>query len=75
MKKKLEIKNLQEKTDKALYQELIDLNKKLTELKFKQSFRKLKNYHEITFARKKTARILTILNLRIRQKLLREKNK
>lgn len=75
MKKSNQIKELKEKSDEALYKELIELRKKLSELKFRASFRKLKNYHEITQARKKVARIWTLLNERTIEKLSKEINK
>lgn len=75
MKKDQEIKELTTKDDKALYKELTDLNKKITELKFKTVFRKIKNYHEITDARKRIARVWTILNYRILQKIEKEMKK
>ncbi|AKM82693.1 TPA: 50S ribosomal protein L29 [Candidatus Berkelbacteria bacterium] len=62
MKKVTELKEIREKDTKALVKELADLNKKMAELQFKTSFRRLKNFHEITDMRKRTARIWTVLN-------------
>lgn len=62
MKKSAEVKQIRATETKALAKELADLNKKLTELRFKSSFRQLKNYHEITLTRKKIARIWTIMS-------------
>ena len=69
MKKTIEIKELKEKDTKALARELKDLEIKLADLKFKSSFRKLKNYHEITATRKRIARIWTILGEKIVSKI------
>lgn len=62
MKKQVELKEIREKDTKALVKELADLNKKLADLQFKASFRRLKNFHEITIIRKKMARIWTVIN-------------
>jgi ribosomal protein L29 len=72
MKNTKEIKELKDMDDKALYKELLDMNKKMTELSFKVNFRKLKNFHEITNTRKRIARIWTILNARILEKIEKE---
>ncbi|MDO8686701.1 MAG: 50S ribosomal protein L29 [Candidatus Berkelbacteria bacterium] len=69
MKKKIQLKEIREKDDKALYTELASLNKKLVELQFKTAFRKQKNYHEITDTKKKVARVWTVLGERAEQKL------
>jgi len=61
MKKTQEIQELREKDKKELFLKLQESQKKLQELKFGASFRKLKNYHEITKVRKRIARIWTIL--------------
>mgnify|MGYP001420552814 CR=1 FL=1 len=72
MKKKIQLKEIREKDDKALFEELSLLNKKLVELQFKTAFRKQKNFHEITDTRKKVARVWTVLGERALTKL--EKN-
>lgn len=69
MKKTVEIKEIREKDNKALIKELRELENKVSDLRFKTSFRKLKNFHEITVARKKIARIWTILNEKAIQKI------
>ncbi|MCL5407683.1 MAG: 50S ribosomal protein L29 [Patescibacteria group bacterium] len=65
MKSTVELQELRSKDKKDLYKELQDLQKKLTQLRMGQSFRKLKNYHEITATRKKIARLWTILSEKI----------
>lgn len=65
MKKTVEISNLRNKDRKDLYKELQETQKKLTELRLSQSFRKLKNYREISRTRKKIAQIWTILSEKI----------
>ncbi|KKQ18202.1 MAG: 50S ribosomal protein L29 [Berkelbacteria bacterium GW2011_GWA1_36_9] len=65
MKTTVELQELRSKDKKDLYKELQSLQKKLTELRMGQSFRKLKNYHEITQTRKKIARLWTILSEKI----------
>ena len=72
MKKSKLLEELNSKDDKALYKELSDLNVKMNELYFKNTFKNLKNFHEITDNRKKIARIWTILNQRINEKILKE---
>lgn len=75
MKKTEMLKDLKSKDSKNLYSELQDVNKKITELRFKAAFRKLKNYQEISILRKKVARIWTILAQRALQELIaQEKN-
>lgn len=61
MKKTVQLNEIRQKDTKALVNDLADLNVKLTDLQFKASFRRLKNFHEITIIRKKIARIWTIL--------------
>lgn len=61
MKSKILNQELRNKDKKELFKELKESQRKLTELRLGQSFRKLKNYHEITVTRKKIARIWTIL--------------
>jgi len=73
MKKTVQIKELKEKDEKTLIKELDDENRKLSELKFKAAFRKIKNFHEITEKRKNIARIWTILNQKLDEKLNKEK--
>lgn len=69
MKKNIQLKEIREKDDKALFTELTALNKKLVELQFKTAFRKQKNFHEITDTKKKVARVWTVLAERAEQKL------
>lgn len=61
MKVKKELQEYREKENSALFGELKELNTKLTQLQFKASFKKLKNYQEIKMLRKKIARIWTVL--------------
>ncbi len=61
MKKTEELQQLREKGTGDLLKELLAAQKKLTELSFSRAFLKIKNYHEITFSRKRIARIWTIL--------------
>lgn len=70
MKSKTELQEIKSKDKKELFKDLQEAQKKLTELRLGQSFRKLKNYREITVTRKKIARIWTILG----EKLLQEQN-
>lgn len=69
MKSKKELEELNNKDEKALYAEILDINKKLVDLRFRTSFRKLKNYKEIKNNRKKIARCWTILNQKIRTRI------
>jgi len=69
MKTIQELKDSRAKDSKSLYLEIKNLENKLTELRFKSSFRKLKNYQEIKLIRKKIARIWTILAERAIEKL------
>ncbi len=62
MKKTVQLKEIRSKNTKELVKELDELNKKLADLQFKTSFRRLKNFHEITGIKKQIARIWTILN-------------
>lgn len=55
MKEKILIKELRNKESKALFAELTEAQRKIVELRFKASFRKLKNYQEIGLMRKKSA--------------------
>jgi len=73
MKKVAELKELRDKDEKALYKELTDLNKKMIDLKFNASFRKLKNFHEITATRKRIARIWSILSEKAESQLEEQK--
>lgn len=68
MKKTEELKELKGKDVKSLFKELQEAEKKMTELRFSASFRKLKNFHEITKERKKIARIWTILTEKAMEK-------
>lgn len=61
MKKMVEIQELRNKDKKELFKDLRHAQKKLTGLGFDNSFKKLKNYHEISVVRKRIARIWTIL--------------
>lgn len=73
MKKTVEIKEIREKDTKSLVKELKDLEKKVSDLRFKASFRKLKNFHEITVSRKRIARIWTILGEKVIQNMKEDK--
>ncbi len=75
MKKKENLKELRVKNNKELFRDLTSLQKKMTELKFKTSFRKLKNYHEITVVRKKIAQIWTVLSENTTKDLEKELDK
>lgn len=70
MKKNLELKEIRSKETTALSAEIVVLEKKLVELQFKTAFRRLKNFHEITLTRKRLARLKTILNEKIQEKVL-----
>lgn len=72
MKKTTQLKEIRQKDTKDLVKELADLNVKLTELQFKVSFRRLKNFHEITIVRKKIARIWTIMGEKAAEKFTKE---
>jgi ribosomal protein L29 len=65
------LKNLRAKDKKGLFHDLKESEKKLTQLRFNQALRKLKNFHEITVTRKKIANIWTILQ----EKTLEDLNK
>lgn len=69
MKETQVIKEIRQKDEKALMKELQDLYQKMTDLRFKASFRRLKNFHEITQTRKKIAQIWTVLNEKALAKL------
>lgn len=69
MKKTIQIKELKGKETRDLFRELADTEKKISELRFKASFKKLKNYREITMLRKKVAWIWTILSERTSEEL------
>lgn len=72
MQKSKQITEIIAKDDKALYAELVLLGKKMNELEFKNSFKNLKNFHEITATRKNIARIHTEINKRLNEKILKE---
>jgi len=69
MKKKLLIKELRSKDNKTLFAELAEAQRKVVDLRFQASFRKLKNYREIAATRKKIAWIWTILSERAIEEL------
>lgn len=69
MKKNLELEELRSKDNQALFTELKESERKIVDLKFKSTFKKLKNYKEIALERKKAARIWTILAERAIKKL------
>ena len=75
MKKTQELNELREKNDTSLYREMIAEEKRLADLRFKASFRKLKNFKEIKKARKKIARLWTILAERTEQKLAEKESR
>jgi len=62
MKKTITLKELRSKEIKTLFSELEAARNKLADLRFKASFRKLKNYKAIDIERKKIAQIWTILS-------------
>lgn len=64
MKKAIQIKEIKEKDNKALFKELEDLSKKIVELRFDNTFRKLKNVNLIRENRRKQARIWTVIHER-----------
>lgn len=72
MKKTTQLKEIRKSDTKALVKELSDLNSKLTNLQFKASFRRLKNFHEITANRKQIARIWTVLNEKVIEDIKKE---
>lgn len=61
MKINQELQELRGYNKKELFNKLQESEKKLTELQFKASFKKLKNYREIIKIKKRIARIWTIL--------------
>lgn len=69
MKIKKELEELNNYGEKALYAKILEINRNLVDLKFRASFRKLKNYKEIKGNRKKIARCWTILNQKIRTRI------
>jgi len=72
MKATKDLEQLREKDNRALFKELADLNKKLVELKFKASFKKIKNFKEINYIKKNIARIWTILSQRAQEDLAKK---
>lgn len=69
MKKTVVLKELRSKDTKTLFAELAASRRKLAELRFKASFRKIKNYQEISYEQKKIAWIWTILSEKALQAL------
>lgn len=74
MKKTKELQELRAVKESDLAKELLAAQKKLTELNFSRAFLKIKNYHEITFLRKKIARIWTVLSEKSLSKLEAREN-
>ncbi|MBM2820783.1 MAG: ribosomal protein [Candidatus Berkelbacteria bacterium] len=74
MKIKVQTKELREKSTKDLVKDLKESEKKISELKFQASFKKLKNYKQIQHERKKIARIWTILSEKAIEELSKENN-
>lgn len=74
MKKKELIKELRAKDTKSLFKELEESQKRICELQFKASFRKLKNYKSVCTERQKIARIWTILSEKALAELEKEQN-
>lgn len=72
MKKTVQLEEIRKKDTKALVKELTDLNMKLTDLQFKASFSRLKNFHEITIIRKQIARIWTIIGEKTAENFTKE---
>lgn len=72
MKKTEILKEIKAKDIKALTKELNDEQKKLTQLEFNAGFKKVKNVHEVTVSRKRIARIMTILNEKVYEEILKE---
>jgi len=72
MKATKDLQQFREKDSKALFKELADLNKKLVDLKFKASFKKIKNFKEINYIKKNIARIWTILSQRAQEELAKK---
>lgn len=72
MKKTIELQELRGKDKKALFKDLQESQKKLTELQFGASFKKLKNYREISMIRKRIARIWTVLTDKSLKELQKE---
>ena len=60
--KPMKTAELRKKDKKELEKTVLDLRKKLSDLRFKFSSGKLKNVKEINSSKKEIARILTILN-------------
>ena len=75
MHKTVQLKNFREKDIKALLKELLELKKKLHELRFKTVFRNLKNVTEIRQTRKKIARVNTIINEKLNAELVKKESK
>ena len=58
----MKIKDLKTKDEKSLKSLLLEQKQKLNELKFSNSFGKVKNFNELKTIKKTIAQILTILN-------------
>lgn len=71
MKKTLILKELREKDIKALTKELVELNEKLAKLRADLAFRKLKNVKQVYRMRQQIAQIWTILNEKVREKVVK----
>lgn len=69
MKQTQTLKELREKDIKTLTKELIQLNEKLAKLRADLAFKKLKNVKQVFVTRKQIARIWTILNEKMSEKV------
>lgn len=75
MKKSNELQELRTKNNKDLILQLKNSEKKLFELRFGASFKKIKNIHEVTKLRKDVARIWTVLTEKSLNKEETQENK
>jgi large subunit ribosomal protein L29 len=65
---KMKAKELREKTIEELRKLERELRKKIQELKMMKALKKLDKPHLLKFARKDLARVLTVINEKLRQK-------
>lgn len=62
----MKIDELRKKDKKELEKSVQDLKKKLSDIRFKRSANQLKNMNEISNTKKEIARILTVINEKIK---------
>jgi len=71
MKKTLELQELRGKDKAALFKDLFESRRKLTELRLGRSLGKVKNFHQITKLRQRIARLWTIMAEKSQEELSR----